>query len=166
MTNTSLAAGPLPTALVRCLQPMAYTADGRPAQAGILLQHGHASTSARLAPRPLRGPLKLCFSNSTRALAATAAERGGWRYCEGYAYDLTQDLLFEHAWLLDPDGTAWETTWTDTTNVVYLGMAFDMDELLELLEESDEPLLFGDWDRGWPLLRSHYECCRRLSPPE
>jgi hypothetical protein len=92
---------------------------------------------------------------------ASTGER--WRYCEGYVYNRTHDLLFEHAWLLGPDGTAWETTWTDTANMFYLGLAFGLAEVVRLVEDSEEPLLFGDWDRGFRLLRSHRECCSRPS---
>ena len=104
-----------------------------------------------------------CFSNTARALAVVASEDDRWRYCEGYAYNRKHGVLFEHAWLIGPDGTARETTWTDTANTYYLGLAFSLADVAALMEDSDAPLLFGDWDRGFRLLQSHGDCCSR--PP-
>jgi hypothetical protein len=154
-TQPMLITEAIPSAFTQRLLAMAWTRLGDPAQAAVLLGHGRSATSVLSAPKRLRGPLGHCFSNAARG----SLKESNWRYCEGYVYNVKHDVLFEHAWLLDADGEFRETTWTDTTDMVYLGVPFGASEAAGLRRESDQPLLFGDWDRGFRLLRSHRSCC-------
>lgn len=147
---------PLPAAMSRWLDEL--DSSPNPSVAGVLLNHGTLATSAVLAPEWLRGPLGHCFGNSMSAAALLAED--GWRYCEGYAFNARHGVPFEHAWLLNSEGMAWETTWTNTTDVAYLGMSFEITDVAQALEMSETPLLFGDWDRDFQLLMSHTRCCR------
>lgn len=130
-----------------------------PSPAGVLMNHGVLAASADLAPEPVRGPARECFTNSMRALATLLPTGADWRYCEGYAFRPKWGAPIEHAWLIDPSGRVWETTWPDVDDATYLGLPFDPWDIVEALGESQESLLFGDWSRDFQLLESHRVCC-------
>ena len=130
-----------------------------PSPARILLGHGHLSNDGRLAPTYLRGPSGDCYANAGAAMLELVAQGASIQYCEGYAYNARYGGVFEHAWLVLDDKHVWETTWSSAEHVTYLGLTFGPSDMLDLLEDSDNSLLFGDWDRNFRLLLSHRDCC-------
>lgn len=136
-------------------------ANKPPTPPRVLLKHGHVRNGGVMAPPEYRGPSGHCFRNSMLALAKLTAVHSDVRYCEGYAYKPDLDLVLEHGWLL-VDGRVWETTWparTALADVTYLGMEFDLHDVLDLLDESEETPLFGDWDRHFRLANACGDCC-------
>lgn len=150
----------LPTAMLAKLESWA-TANPRVVDtAQIVLTHGVSSATATLAPDNLRGPLGECYDNSQSAARALRDSGEPARYCEGYAYHPKYKIAFPHGWLLTEDGRVLETTWTDTTDITYLGVPFSLEELDELTQLAAGPMLFGDWERDFVLTERHNPCCR------
>lgn len=68
------------------------------------------------------GKPKECFTNAGQLALMGIADL---TYVEGYALRPRLGILIHHAWLMEPDGTAIDVTWTDTADCLYFGVAFD-----------------------------------------
>lgn len=66
------------------------------------------------------GPMKECYSNSARALMRGNA----YTYCEGYSVIKKFAFPFLHAWLVDDQGWAVETTLQHPHEHAYFGVMF------------------------------------------
>lgn len=159
MTSNPPARNQLPDPMLRTLTDWAAANTRLPSPARILLRHGHLSNDGRLAPAYLRGPSGRCYANSGAALLELVAQGTAVQYCEGYAYNALYGGVFEHAWLLLDGTQVWETTWPSAKHVTYFGLTFGPSDMLDLLDLSNKSRLFGDWDHGFRLLRSHRHCC-------
>lgn len=129
-----------------------------PTQADVVLNHGIVSTVIETVPSRMRGPYGECFTNALRC-SIRWNQPGDWSYCEGYAYHSGHDILFEHAWLCNAQGIALETTCEDITGVVYLGVRFPIVTVAQAMSAVAGSMLFGDYARGFRLIRSHEACC-------
>lgn len=91
---------------------------------------GHATALSKYGqmflPRPARpkwlllGPKRACFSNSI----SYAVTREDVFYAEGYAMEPEIPVPIQHAWLVDRAGAVIDTTWDNTKEHVYFGIAF------------------------------------------
>lgn len=133
-------------------------ASSAPAQARLLQRHAQMRTTVLPSPSWLPAPQpNECFANTVAALSRPQART--MTYVEGYAYLAQHDMAYEHAWLEDEDGNVIETTWP-TPAQAYLGLEVPPSTLVDLLALDDcAPFLFGDWARGFALLREHAQCC-------
>jgi hypothetical protein len=85
----------------------------------LLKGHGQLFESTANLPLLDLGPSAFCFANAR----SVAVERG-WTYCEGVALDPETAFPHPHAWVVDPNGEAWEATWPvgDRTPTAMLGV--------------------------------------------
>jgi hypothetical protein len=107
---------------------------------------GHATALAKYGrkflPRPHRpdwlllGQKRACFVNA----ASYAMVRDDVLYAEGYAMEPDIPIPIQHAWLVDRNGAVIDPTWDDTSEHVYLGIAFKRSFVSELLASNkNEP---------------------------
>lgn len=127
----------------------------------IILTHGQTRTGATQLEWMQVATRGECFANSFRALSTAASLGLELRYVEGYAVPREFHLPFEHAWLEDTDGNVFETTWTPATDTAYAGVPFELEQLVEGLHESPQPMIFGDYMRGFRFHEAHRRCCLR-----
>ena len=111
-----------------------YAQSGHPLTSwSYVLEHGTVMPGG--APIPRVGPLGQCFSNAGRIALETR-----YRYCEGFALsNHSLAMLVQHAWIVDENGTAWETTWPHG-GASYFGIVFSDRCHREALAEH------GTWD--------------------
>lgn len=91
----------------------------------------------------------LCYHNSI-----LLALHEGWTYVEGYALvspPFTGPSVVQHAWVVDPDGQACETTWPRPGHA-YCGVVFSAERADNATWHGDATTL-DDFQRGWPLLK-------------
>jgi hypothetical protein len=85
----------------------------------VVLAHGTVFTHTRPVPDRLRGPMRRCYANA-QALRHRVPDLV---YCAGYALPPDcDDLIFEHAWLMDPDGFVIDPTWGTSHLTGYVGV--------------------------------------------
>lgn len=145
-----LAAAPPPPEGVRpdfwrILWLQAYMSDGLPRW---LLDHGSLFSGARCWPE--RGVSRECFRNA----GMLALSNPHLRYCEGLAASPGMPLPLPHAWVVDEEGLAWETTWQEP-GLAYLGAVFCTDALYKLLEEIKVWGVLDVWAPAWVLDEPH-----------
>lgn len=128
--------------------------------AAILLQHGTVRASAVQVPWPTRGPARRPFASAFLSTAEGLSRNHEVIYVEGFAYNPEWDVFIEHAWVEDTAGTVYETTLDNPHRFTYLGIRFRFDDVATALLQAQEPVLFGDWARDFPVLQAHRKCCR------
>ena len=112
----------------------------------LILREGVFASKHAPVPRNLRGRVKMCFPNASRA--ANGVSR---IYCEGFAIAYERvPLAVPHAWLLNPDGEVIDPTWKDP-GYAYLGIPFDRTFVSKTLLQQGTFGLLDELDRG-PLL--------------
>jgi len=88
-------------------------------QEAVVLAHGTVFTHTRPVPDSIRGPMRRCYANA-QALRHRVPDLV---YCAGYALPPDcDDLIFEHAWLMDPDGCVIDPTWGTSHLTGYVGV--------------------------------------------
>ena len=88
---------------------------------------------------------KECFCNATHLALET-----GLTYVEGFAFRI---IPFLHAWCVDDDGNVYDPTLQDSDTVEYYGVKFDIDFVLETVEDKGTYGVIDNWERRFPLLR-------------
>jgi len=58
----------------------------------------------------------------------------GYQVVVGYAHSPGKPEPYAHAWVVDPDGQAWDVTWTDVGAVNYRGVALRTTSAAECME--------------------------------
>lgn len=156
-THTSAAKGAVRLYELVTMRVMQESA-GRLGQAHVLRNHALMRTAILQRPSWLPQPRPgACFANGVAAVSRPQAR--DLMYVEGYAYLAGIDVAFEHAWLEDEVGNVLETTWKSPAQA-YFGIPMALETLHDLAFADDrESFLFGDWVRGFPVLRSHARCC-------
>lgn len=107
-----------------------------------LLDHGTAFPDVRLHDQ--LGLPRQCFFNA----GTLAINQPHLRYCEGLAASADLPLPVPHAWVVDEQGRAVETTWRKP-GVAYLGAVFQPDAFFQLLEEVKIWGVFDVWTPAW-----------------
>lgn len=116
----------------------------------LVLDHGRRFT-APLAPAELAVAdavvieVKECFSNAARY----AARHTGLLYAEGYALFDHGAPPVAHGWCVHSDGTVLDPSWTSTTGLAYIGLAFGNPAVWPY----DGGGILQDPDRSFPLLQ-------------
>ena len=126
----------------------------------ILLNHGQVRRTSRRVRSPGLG--SHAFVNAMFGSVKITDGMPGLRYTEGLAFaELAPGdrTLFEHAWLEDEFGMVYETSWRPRVDTVYLGIPFSADEIITGQMTERGPMIWGDYTRGFPLLRAHAHCC-------
>jgi len=93
---------------------------------------------------------KSCFYNAYRAASRRNSK---WIYVEGYAV-ASMGVPVHHAWLTrkDAPNTAFDPTWNDRGGLMYLGIPFTRDYVMEIRKSSRvEFYILDTYWLGWPL---------------
>lgn len=94
-----------------------------------------------------RGEPRACFRNAT----TLALENRELTYVEGYAYALLFPML--HAWCVTADDEVIDPTWDEhNPGQHYLGVRFDVQQVLRNSIENDRYGMLDVWEKRYPIL--------------
>jgi len=98
-------------------------------------------------------PDRLCYGNCA-SYAAEHHEADGMVYAEGFALINVggADFHLPHAWVVHPDGTVVDPTWSDPPGLAYVGVPIADPGLWP----HDGGGLFADFEKTLPLLRDGF----------
>lgn len=103
-----------------------------------------SSGGERLAHEYVR-PKKECFKNCFDLVRQLEGE---YYYCEGFAQPPeTLGMIFDHAWLVDPEGRVLDPTWHGDSyaGTNYFGIAFDWDYVRQRALKTKVYGILGDY---------------------
>lgn len=124
----------------RLIKPIQFFAEGSQGYGpwSALLEHGQFFEPARTLPEWLtRGNMGECYANSTRSIFPyLAVDPQPYFYVEGYALEPDLGIPFEHAWIVNLEGTAYDLTWTNFHKATYFGVRFDTKFLLRSMRKN------------------------------
>jgi hypothetical protein len=111
-----------------------------------LMRHGQYFKPISRLPEWLPvGPPKQCYANCARALTASMFHQAPIYYAEGYAFDPALGVPLEHAWLVDNEGLAIDLTWPDVSDVIYYGVAFKSQFVIEAMQNTQFFGILSNW---------------------
>lgn len=93
----------------------------------LLIEHGELFSKPKIR-FPLLGKMKACFENA----ANIAVAKRDFIYVEGLALFHNMSIPVHHAWLITPDGQAYDPTW-EKPGEVYFGIPFETDYIHQAL---------------------------------